>query len=271
MRPRLATLAVVSLLLQTAAPQAPRDQQPTPAVGTASLSGFVGISQNGQASPLRRARVLVTTTSGSRETVDTDTNGRFRVDHLAAGTYQVVVDKPGWVPVGRVTAVESKDGQAATATVMMQRGGAIEGLLQTQDGEPAIGVTVSAVRLGYGPYGKKPVAIRQTTTDDLGRFRLHTLTAGDYFIEAAPDPLRMLNAPVGPGPAPKPAKTYFVGTPRLEEARVVSVGPGEQVMNTDFVAASALLANVSLKVTTSSGRVAQGLGLRVQRVGSPPG
>jgi hypothetical protein len=97
------------------------------------------------------------------------------------------------------------------------------------------------------------------------------LTAGEYYLEAAPDPLRTMNAPVDPVPTPKPARTYYPGTPRLEESRVISLGRAEQVTNADFTTAGALLANVGMRVTMSSGKPPALLGLRVQRVGFASG
>jgi len=176
------------------------------------------------------------------------------------------VDKPGFVPVGREPVVDVPDGQSVKTTVMMQRGAAIEGRLVTAEGEPVVGITVSADRLGYGPYGKKPVAVRQTTTDDLGRFRLHTLAAGEYYIEAAPDPLRTTT-----GPGNKPAKTYYAGVARLNDARVISLTPEQQVTNVAFTVTTAALANLSGTVTTSAGTAPAAFSLRVQRLGSPTG
>jgi hypothetical protein len=270
----IAVLALAPLFAQSP-PNAPaaRDQRAgaAPPAGTASLKGTVSLLTNGQPAPIRRARMVVQHDAGATETTDTDINGRFLVEHLRAGTYHVVVDKPGFVPIGHVPAVDLKDGQAATVTIAMQRGAAIEGRLLTEDGEPAMGLNVSAVRLGFGPYGKKVVAIRQTTTDDLGRFRLHTLVAGEYYLEAAPDPLRMLNPPPTAGRVPQPARTYYAGTSRLNDARIIAVSAGEELTAIDFGVGGAVLSSVTARVTTSSGRKPASFSVRVQRVGSPPG
>jgi hypothetical protein len=152
----------------------------------------------------------------------------------------------------------------------MQRGAAIDGRLTNADGEPAMGLNVSAVRLGYGPYGKKAIALRQTTTDDLGRFRLHTLLPGEYYIEAAPDPLRMLNAQPTPGVLP-PGRTYYAGTTRLNEARSIVLEPGQQLNNVSFTLTHSAVATVSAIVTTASGKPPATFSARVQRVGAPSG
>jgi hypothetical protein len=243
-----------------------RDAQTAPPAGTASVTGVALLANNNQPSPIRRARVTLRADDGTMRTTDTDTAGQFRVDQLKGGAYRVVVDKPGFVPLGREPVVDVPDGQSVKTTVMMQRGAAIEGRLVTAEGEPVVGLTVSADRLGYGPYGKKPVAVRQTTTDDLGRFRLHTLAAGEYYIEAAPDPLRTVS-----GPGNKPAKTYYAGVARLNDARVIALTPGQQMTNVVFTVTTAALANLSGTVTTSAGTAPAAFSLRVQRVGGPTG
>jgi Carboxypeptidase regulatory-like domain len=245
-----------------------RDQAAAPA-GSASLTGAVQIMVSGQPAPVRRARVIVREAGGVIHTTDTDIQGQFRIDQLAGGSYRVVVDKPGFVPIGREPLIEVRAGQAAKATILMQRGAAIEGRLTTEGGEPAMGLTVSAVRLGYGPYGKKVVAARQTTTDDLGRFRLHTLMPGEYYIEAVVDPLRMLT--IASTPEQKPARTFYAGTPRLTEASIVALTAEQQLGNVSFTVATINLALVAGSVVTSDGKPPASFSIRIQRVGAPPG
>jgi hypothetical protein len=215
--------------------------------------------------------VILQSATLSPHTTDTDTQGRFHFDHLVAGVYQIVVDKAGFVPIGRMPPVELKDGQTTTANVTMQRGGVIAGRILAGDGEAAIGITVSAVRLGFGPYGKKAVAVRQTTTDDLGRYRIHTLQPGEYYIEAAPDPLRMLSALAAPGKTPKPTKSYFDGTPRLNDARAVTIAAEQELVDMDFTVGSAVVSTVTGRVTTTSGKPAASYTMRLQRAGAPTG
>jgi hypothetical protein len=270
-----AGLVLGAALVQAQAVPSPpiRDVHATE-VGTATLDGTVVLTADGRQSFVRRARVLVTTNDSSR-TTDTDTNGRFHLDHLPAGSYRVVVNKFGFVPAGRPTIVDLKDNDHATTTVHMARGAAIEGRLTTDDGEPAIGLTVSAGRLGYGPYGRFVVATQQTTTDDLGRYRVHTLPPGEYYLEVVPDPVRMLQVPGLQGPVPKPTRTYFggsaAGTARLDEARVVTLDVGQQASGLGFSVVGSVLSTLIVKVTTAAGAPPAGFGIRVQRVGAPFG
>ena len=248
-----------------------RDQAPAVPAGTASLTGRVVIVGGAQPAPLRRARVIVQADGIESRTTDTDVNGAFRIERLPPGTYRIVVDKPGFVPSSRVRPIRIQEAQAATATIAMTRAAAIEGRLTAPDGEPAMGVTVSAVRVGYGPYGRMAVAVQQTTTDDLGRFRVHTLPSGEYYLEAAPDPIRMLTVQSAPRGAPRPVRTYFPGTPRLNDAQIVSLTAGQDLSDQTFTVNSAVLSTITGRTLLASGQSPTTYSVRMQPVGAPPG
>lgn len=263
---RIGVCSVALLLGGVAVAQERAPVPPRP--GTASIIGVAQVLSGGQPTPVRRARVFIRENGGAVFTTDTDTQGRFRVDQLLPGSYRVEIDKPGFVPISRVPALELLEAQQARVTVSMQRGAAIEGRITMQDGEPAAGLNVSAVRLGFGPYGKKPVSVRQVVSDDLGRFRIHTLTPGDYYIQAAMDPLRMLEIR---NPGVMAMWTYYSGTPRLNEARVVTVLPEQQLSNITFTLMTATQAVLFGTVVNSSGQPPASFSVRVQRVGGAPG
>ena len=258
------------------AQQAPPSREIHQPVGHSAIDGVVNLSADGRLQPLRRARVIAASGTASFST-DTDTSGRFHVEQLPAGSYRITVNKFGFVPVnGIIPPVAVAESQTATSTIVMVRGAAIEGDLKRDDGSPAIGLNVSAVRLGYGPYGKRPVSIQDTTTDDLGHYRLHTLLPGEYYILAAPDPLRALSERGTLIGAPKPTPTYFAGatgsgTARLEEAGALSVAVGQEMPGVDFTLIGATYARFNVRATLSSGAAPATWTMRVQRVGSPYG
>jgi hypothetical protein len=119
------------------------------------------------------------------------------------------------------------------------------------------------------------VATQQTTTDDLGRYRVHTLPPGEYYLEALPDPLRTMQAEGLRGPTPKPTRTYFggaaAGTARLNEARVVTLDAGQQVSGLDFSVITNVVSTLKASVTTAAGAAPSSFSTRVQRVGAPVG
>jgi hypothetical protein len=251
---------------------------PPAATGTLTLAGKVVLAESVPPVPVRRARVVLSSDLGPPKIADTDTDGAFRFDSLPAGNYRVVAEKPGFVPLDRGPArgivrpipVTLGPDAPGTLTIQMQRAGALEGVLLTDKGEPVANLIVAAVKLQYGPYGRRPGIVRQATTDDLGRFRVHTLPAGDYYLDAAPDPMQALTSM----PAPDQqgfALSFFPGTSRIDEARVLSVGPGQDVTNLEFRITAVRMALVTATIVDSSGKTPNASGIRIQRIGAPPG
>ena len=149
---------------------------PPPPTGSLVLAGRVITGSGPDARPVRHARV--TLSGGSLKIprlADSDAKGEYRFDHLPASTYRVSVQKPGFVKL---------DADARPDAVLtMARGGAIEGIVADTNGNPVMNVAVSALVQQAG--GGAPRVVTQTRTDDLGRYRLHSLDGGEYVIQAA--------------------------------------------------------------------------------------
>ncbi|HUL72502.1 MAG TPA: carboxypeptidase-like regulatory domain-containing protein [Vicinamibacterales bacterium] len=279
--------AFASLFLALAAggtPQGPppqtRDRAATP-TGTASISGRLTITENGQTVPVRRARVTLESSVLPRPPrVDTDTDGRFQFTNLPAGTYRVIAEKAGFVPrvsdprraFERPAPIDLNDGQAVQLDIPMQRGAAIDGAVVTDTGDPAINIVVTAERYSYDASGRHLTPVRQARTDDRGHFRVHTLPPGEYFVEAGPDPLDLLNGPPTPGqPPPVLAHTFYPGTPRVGEARTISLAVGQNVSDMDVRLTRVAVVSVKGHANLSSGAPAKDVYFRFQRVGGPVG
>jgi protocatechuate 3,4-dioxygenase beta subunit len=284
MGPRLACAVLVACIHFSAVSAAgqglpPRDRPPTEREGTGVIAGRITVVGTTPA-PVRRCRVTLQSPAlGEPRVTSTDTTGRYRFDKLPAGSYRIKADKPGLVASSlgarhsfdSGSPVDLAAGQAATADIALLRGAAIEGRIVNGDGEPVQNLVVSASRLAYGPYGRTPAPQRQATTDDLGRFRIHSLPPADYFVEAAPDPMAALTQRDAPGPRPPGlARTYYPGTPRVNDARPVTLAAGRDATGIDFVIATVPLARVSGRILSSAGK-ATSASMRLQAVGSPPG
>jgi protocatechuate 3,4-dioxygenase beta subunit len=207
--------------------QAPQPGQGPPGAGT-SLTGRVVTGTGPEARPVRRARVTLLARGGTGPRItDTDTKGAYRFDRVPAGDYKVTVEKPGFVKL---------DADAAPhATLTMERGGAIEGVVTDAAGDPVLNVVVAALQ--PQPDGAKPKLVAQTRTDDLGRYRLHSLAAGDYVVEAATDQTFLRNAFLMPGEKrPDINRSYYpAGATTLDESKPVHVSAARDASAVDLI------------------------------------
>jgi hypothetical protein len=248
--------------------------------GAASVAGRIQILIDGKPSPVRRARVTLTPDQGTPRVVNADTDGVYRFADLPAGTYRLLAEKAGFVAqladprraYERPAPFDVKDAQAVTRDVWMQRGAALEGVLAYPDGTPAPDVTVSALRVGYDINGRRLVVVRQARTDDRGHYRIHTLPPGQYAIDAAIDSLAAGQRPVGSA-VDRPqtvARTYYPGTPRLDEVRLVSIAVGQTESNLDFVTTTMPVVSVRGRVVDSTGQPVPRFSLRMSLISGLP-
>ena len=248
-------MSLVLILSLVALQQPPRDAAVRPSsAANAVVEGRITLEDSKPQLPIRRARVTLSGGSLRQpEIVDTDTNGRYRFQ-IAAGTYHLSVAKPGFVTT-EAGMVEVKPGQTATANVVVSRGAAIEGRVQNDAGEPMEGIVVSAVRFRPSTIGLGRIVIRETRTDDLGRYRLHSLAPGSYFVEATPDPRRADEGSFATGERPAGvARTFFPGGAQVHDARPVALTRGREATGTDFVVLRVPVVRVGGKVVDSTGK-----------------
>lgn len=271
-----------ALASATLTAQTPRDRPAAPdATGTASVVGRMTIATIAGTAPIRRARVVLEGDAlRDPRTADTDIEGRYRFDRLPPGSYRIAGEKPGFTPVlrdprrafERPAPFDLAAGQTATCDLPMQHGAAIEGRLLKDNGDPAINIVVSAVRVGYTENGRTPIAVKQVRTNDLGRFRIHSLPAGNYLVDAAPDPLEAANQVRTPGPRlPALARTYFPGSGRLEDGRIVTVATGQDVGSIDFTMTTMTVTSMAGGIFNAAGEPQINAFPRLQRVGGPVG
>ena len=281
MRRTLPALAGFGLLLfstaataQTAAPPpgqpppprtmpgmaAPPRDNPQEKTGTAVLSGRVVAADTGK--PLRRALVR----ASSQETpqgrsVSTDPDGRWQLKGLPAGSYRVTISKGGYVDIaygqqrpfeaGKV--LELADGQTIEKLdVTLPRAGVITGRVLDEFGEPLTGARVQPMRYRYvgGQRRLTPLGIGDST-DDIGQFRLHGLSPGEYFVSAQMSVGLMFGQSddkVGYG------TTYFPGTAVQTEAQRVRVAVGQETPQINITMATSRIATISGTAVSSSGR-----------------
>ena len=182
-------------------PQQTRDTRPAaskPAVG-GSISGVV-LQDDGTPRPSRLARVSVRSSAiqGERVTFTTD-DGRFVVDWLPPGIYQVYVTKPAYMSMyygatrpargpGTNVVVDGKK-PVTDLKVTLTRGGVVTGTVFDIEGQPAANVRVQmmTVQMVDGERVLSNVSFSgSSVTDDRGMYRVYGVRPGTYVMMANP-------------------------------------------------------------------------------------
>jgi protocatechuate 3,4-dioxygenase beta subunit len=231
--------------------------------GTATLSGRVFASDSGK--PLRRARVrAVGNDPRDARAVSTDADGSWQMKQMPAGRYTIDVSKGGYVglsygqrrPFEQGKPVEVADGQVVEKLdVILPKGSVISGRVVDEFDEPLAGVRVAAMRYRYFSGQRRlmnaPGAGASDTTDDIGQYRLHGLSPGDYYVVASFGVnVAMEKSDDKTGYAP----TYYPGTPVLAEAQRVTASEGQETPAIGFALEPIRLATVSGTATDSHGK-----------------
>ena len=120
----------------------------------------------------------------------TDENGNYRIANLAAGTYQLLISAPGYVPgdrADRKVFVVGDDESVENINFSLVRGGVITGKVTDGDGRPVIQHQVEVYDLvvieRYVP-SQRPFPTMTAQTDDRGIYRIFGIAPGRYKIAA---------------------------------------------------------------------------------------
>jgi hypothetical protein len=253
------TLALLMAVEHTTSAQGRRTGEPD-ALGPGAVRGtssIVGhVMMPGSNSPVRAADVVAINATGGRVATTTDENGEYRFDRLAAGNWQVVASKGGYIswqfgqrrPFQQPPPISLTRGQQFTADIPLTRGGAISGRVYDASGDSVGGVQVRVyrARMKQGARRLESVGVADLT-DDTGAFRVYGLPPGDYYVAGS---LRV--APVESIVETTYAPTYFPGTGDLAEAQRIKLGLGGE--------ATATFPLLPIRPTRISGMVLSGSG-----------
>ena len=240
-------------------PAQPRDAAPT-AKGTGAISGRVTNLETG--GPLQRAVIRITSPAlPSERRVSTNSDGRYEVRELPAGSYSLKAERGGYLTLAygqRRTGEVGKplqlgDGQTVKAIdFALPRMGVISGRVVDDTGEPIAKVVVYAMQLGrhQGVRRLIPALVPEeccwrgyiSSTDDSGQYAL-VLPPGEFVVMGQSRetwPLESDTTQVFGYPA-----LFYPGVVEPTEAQRVKVGVGQEVGNIDFALVPARTARVS--------------------------
>ena len=198
-----------------------------------TISGTVINAASGE--PVRRAVVSVQE-EASRQTiatVESDSEGRFSIDGLAAGKYPLSASKRGFLTAFydehegnfNTAIVTGADQETGGLVFNLVPGASLSGVVTGDGGDPVEG---AQVLLFLKPHSHNPgdriLKVEDTMTDDTGAYEFDGLAAGEYMVAVKAEPwFAMQGLEDGPGAALEVAYpvTYFDST--TDEASATSV------------------------------------------------
>ena len=242
-----------------------------PKTGTGRLRGRVVASDTGSA--VRRAQVRISGPDIGTKTALTDAQGRYEFRDLPAGRFNVSASKSGFVTIqfgqnrpfepGRP--IDLADAQVMDkADLALPRGSVLAGRVVDEFGEAVADADVSAMRMQF-QNGKRRLtpAGRNSSTNDLGQFRIYGLPPGDYYVSAT---LRNMNTmifdmlggaaggPTGSNQNAGYAATYYPSTPNPGEAQRIALAVGQELPSVDIQLQPVKLVKISGVAIGSDGK-----------------
>ena len=208
-------------------------QTPSKSTGI-TIQGTVVEDRAGQ--PLRKVNVQLTSRSmqPNQYSATSDGDGRFSIEGVKAGRYEITADHPGFIQSGsrKQSHLVVEPGQAgASVSVHMQPAAVITGKIVDLDGDPMNNVGVSAQRIGTGNRSLRAHDSGYGSTNDLGEFRIPDLRAGRYTVTATPPQGLQVPRPADKNTAKENViyvTTYYPGTLDKQQAVAVEVHPGDE-------------------------------------------
>jgi hypothetical protein len=248
------------------------------------ITGRVLAADNGR--PVKRARVFISAAEvpGGRGLL-TDDTGTFDFTELPAGRYTLSVSKSGFVslsygqrrPLQAGTPLQLADGQQLKGIqFQLPRGSVISGRVLDEDGDAMPGVVVRVMRYQYLQGERRLTPAGNGQTDDKGLYRVWGLMPGDYYVNAVARGGGPMGGPGGPGGFGGPggrggaggrfgggggpeqeqvnyAPTYYPGVPSVAEAKPISVGLSQEVLDINFSMQLVRVSRISGIVSNADG------------------
>jgi hypothetical protein len=198
---------------------------------------------------------------GNALSVKTTPDGLFEFNQVPPGRYRLFAARNGYARQGYgqkpggdgnprdAAPIELRAGQSLEGIdFSLVRGGAIEGRILDQDGEPASRVMVTLVRPRYvqGKRTLQPAGVDQT--DDRGQFRIYEVPPGNYYLMASlrafglNDENRNVYPPM-----------YFPGVLDSAEAAKIRMTPGGELRGYDMTLLETVGYTVSGRVVSADG------------------
>lgn len=148
-----------------------------------TVSGRIVNAVTGE--PLKKAQLTLSQMGfDSSYSAATDEGGGFCLAAVGAGTYELVIQKRGFVKTGRAITLAAGENTAGIVVRIVPQG-VIAGRVVDREGDPLSGVTVQAIRSSATAASRRYSIVDFGATNDLGEYRIYGLNPGRYYLGAA--------------------------------------------------------------------------------------
>lgn len=194
--------------------------------------------------------------------VRTTPDGTYEFKQVAPGRYRLFATRTGYARQGygqkpgsesdlaSATPLDVRSGETLdNVNLSLLRGGAIEGRVLDQDGEPVARIQASLIRASYAQGRRVLQPAGSDQTDDRGQFRIYDIPPGMYYLMATPrvfgmrDENRIVYPPV-----------YFPGVLDPQEATKVKMVSGGELQGYDLTLFETTGYQISGRVTLADGQ-----------------
>ncbi len=239
-----ARFVLLCTMFLAALPLSSAQKSPAPASGPYRISGRVINASSGE--PVRRATVSVLGEDDGNlvQSVQSDNDGRFALEHLPAGKYPLTASRRGFRPAFydehdefNSAIVTGPDQDTTNLAFRLMPGAVLHGVVSGDGGDPAENASVILFkRDNNSPHGSTLDEIKQadgTMTDDTGAYEFSNLGAGEYYVAVVTSPWYAMHSPTRGGTAGEDSPldvaypvTFFDSTTSEASASPIMLEPG---------------------------------------------
>jgi protocatechuate 3,4-dioxygenase beta subunit len=226
----------------------PKSSTKSPIANNCSIAGSVVKAATGE--PVKRAAVYLQKTDDPRSgySAHTDAAGRFAIDEIEPGRYDLRVEHTGFVSQSYGENSAASPGAVLTLTpgrkmqdllFRLTPWAVISGRISDENGDPVPNAIVQAMRYTVYQGKRRLEGTHGAETNDLGEFRIFGLEKGRYFVSARTGqerepPLTTANGNDAASENTGYAPVYYPGTPDAARASLVEVLTGQEVPGINF-------------------------------------
>ena len=224
---------------------------PTPPTRPEDLCAIEGQAVNAlTGEPLKKVQVTMNNLGGRSNTTPgavTDAGGRFVIESIDPGRYNVSAERNGFVRFQYGARGPGRPGAPLTLSAgqhmrdlvfRLTPQGVITGKIVDEDGEPVENAQVRAMRYAFVRGKRQMTTPGSASTDDLGEYRVFGLEPGKYYLNATYHPRNDMGVTQDQKPAAETsegyAPTYYPGTNDPTAASVIQISAGAVLGSVDI-------------------------------------